>query len=123
MRLRPPSCTRTDTHFPDTALFRSDAVLRRCQVVVSGDLDLHDPAIGVDELAPGVAVSWVSGVGRHAGAAKINRRRQGGRSEEHTSELQSLMRISSAVFGLKKKIKQQVDLLDRDIKSMCLSNM
>src|SRR3546814_2656243 len=51
-------------------------------------------AIGADELAAGISVSSVGGIGD-------------ARSEEHTSELQSLMRISYAVFCLKKKTKRQ----------------
>src|SRR3546814_965797 len=76
---RPPRSTRTDTLFPYTTLFRSFAAV--------GALVEHlvdDPEflgfVGLEEL---VAV----------------------RSEEHTSELQSLMRISYAVFCLKKKKK------------------
>src|SRR3546814_8489595 len=94
---RPPRSTRTDTLFPYTTLFRS----------------------------PCDGFSLVSGSARQA--ARMRRRglssvigsrtlperaekgdapRQGrGRSEEHTSELQSLMRISYAVFCLKKKKK------------------
>src|SRR3546814_9314022 len=86
---RPPKSTRTDTLFPYTTRFRSDAA------------DIQD---------------WFAA--RHASskATTANRRlaalrryylwvlRQGlVRSEEHTSELQSLMRISYAVFCLKKK--------------------
>src|SRR3546814_7696553 len=85
---RPPRSTRTDTLFPYTTLFRSagdhlvgavDSArlhLRR-RLDPGTSLPLDDPriAIGMDER----------------------------RSEEHTSELQSLMRISYAVFCLKKK--------------------
>src|SRR3546814_7434176 len=73
---RPPRSTRTDTLFPYTTLFRSLAQRRR------------------------------AGQGRGRGARRTGRRRpsrHGARSEEHTSELQSLMRISYAVFCLKKK--------------------
>src|SRR3546814_1321724 len=83
---RPPRSTRTDTLFPYTTLFRSDAWIAR----------LRDPAVRrrvVREMrAPG---DWEN-VLRMAGPDKA-------RSEEHTSELQSLMRISYAVFCLKKK--------------------
>src|SRR3546814_7525066 len=98
---RPPRSTRTDTLFPYTTLFRS--------LLLAG-LD-HWPA------------AWGLGIDRSvaaAGVARANARRLGlenracfavgdwadaisGRSEEHTSELQSLMRISYAVFCLKKK--------------------
>src|SRR3546814_9623714 len=76
---RPPRSTRTDTLFPYTTLFRSPAARR-------GDADRLR--------------------GAYRGAAARYRPRDGrpvGRSEEHTSELQSLMRISYAVFCLKKK--------------------
>src|SRR3546814_7106270 len=87
---RPPISTRTDTLFPYTTLFRSD---RRGGVAV---VEHHDAGHAVD------AAFLVEPLDRFL------RRRQGGlvaavRSEEHTSELQSLMRISYAVFCLKKK--------------------
>src|SRR3546814_4624369 len=74
---RPPRSTRTDTLFPYTTLFRSVRCAGQCG---------------------GTAAC-------HAGfPARRSRRWQPGmRSEEHTSELQSLMRISYAVFCLKKK--------------------
>src|SRR3546814_3703514 len=92
---RPPRSTRTDTRFPYTTLFRS--------------MQLQAPA---KRLRRHVAVGLVAdqGQGRqrkhhHPQRAHASRRAdQGGeRSEEHTSELQSLMRISYAVFCLKKK--------------------
>src|SRR3546814_19267579 len=80
---RPPRSTRTDTLFPYTTLFRSrESRIRRRRPAVAGRARAGfagDPAESVD---------------RTAGS---------GRSEEHTSELQSLMRISYAVFCLKKK--------------------
>src|SRR3546814_5013062 len=83
---RPPRSTRTDTLFPYTTLFRS-----------------------TDSAGGGAGHHRVlSGRLRHprsAAAGRDRRRaRPGHRSEEHTSELQSLMRISYAVFCLKKKI-------------------
>src|SRR3546814_6952578 len=79
LRIRPPPrSTRTDTLFPYTTLFRSRQPTPGR--AVSGDLQ--------------GSVPWL--VGR-LGALP------GRRSEEHTSELQSLMRISYAVFCLKKK--------------------
>src|SRR3546814_7657187 len=81
---RPPRSTRTDTLFPYTTLFRSDESLRTTQLVA---MELRADAL------PGQ-----DGAGRgFPGKAGIRR------SEEHTSELQSLMRISYAVFCLKKK--------------------
>src|SRR3546814_2499744 len=87
---RPPRSTRTDTLFPYTTLFRSDDLAgvsgddaaNQLDLARRGvDLDVHDDGgIGLDVLVLGEP-----------------------RSEEHTSELQSLMRISYAVFCLKKK--------------------
>src|SRR3546814_15152223 len=76
---RPPRSTRTDTLFPYTTLFRS-GFCRRLTGNRCGVRPAHHPASTTHP----------------AGAPK-------GRSEEHTSELQSLMRISYAVFCLKKK--------------------
>src|SRR3546814_8231776 len=81
---RPPRATRTDTLFPYTTLFRS---LVGIDAVYAG-LAKGDPQLGF------LAITAADGaIVHHAGA----------RSEEHTSELQSLMRISYAVFCLKKK--------------------
>src|SRR3546814_1618405 len=87
---RPPRATRTDTPFPYTTLFRS-------LVGTPAEADRHaDRDRQHDQ--------------RQAGAALARRARKGledvargRRSEEHTSELQSLIRISYAVFCLKKK--------------------
>src|SRR3546814_3670767 len=94
MILRPPRSTRTDTLFPYTTLFRSRSA--------------------------GTVAAVASSILRRASAlhsvsARHDRRRRPHsgssfgvtRSEEHTSELQSLMRISYAVFCLKKKKKKQ----------------
>src|SRR3546814_7105655 len=87
---RPPRSTRTDTLFPYTTLFRS----ARCFV----------PTRNIDvqlQLLPDVpAVRAWSPLHIHMGASHYLAH---ARSEEHTSELQSLMRISYAVFCLKKK--------------------
>src|SRR3546814_9724641 len=85
---RPPRSTRTDTLFPYTTLFRSHRIQRRHRLVRAL------AALGRTTAGPRDRVSR-----RRSGAA----RRLGGRSEEHTSELQSLMRISYAVFCLKQK--------------------
>src|SRR3546814_5156517 len=97
---RPPRSTRTDTLFPYTTLFRSPA---------DGgiaDLGLGGRAI-LALVQSGRADDAVLGRGRPDHAAGSGRRTAAvsadGRSEEHTSELQSLMRISYAVFCLKKK--------------------
>src|SRR3546814_1178949 len=108
---RPPRSILTDTLFPYTALFRAPAeAVARCAhqdlrpPEPRGDLG-HDPThlVGVEEVAAdGDATDLLRqrfeavdppGYHRHP------------RSEEHTSELQSLMRISYAVFCLKKKKK------------------
>src|SRR3546814_6787102 len=85
---RPPRSTRTDTLFPYTTLFRSRDGLaphRPCaRQHIAGHIDPPRAAEG-------------------QGCALGRRHRPCGRSEEHTSELQSLMRISYAVFCLKKK--------------------
>src|SRR3546814_2357359 len=97
---RPPRSTRTDTLFPYTTLFRSDR-----PVVVEVDLQRGTRAgdVGVVVIVLGVADAL--GCRRGRGSARRAVRRV--RSEEHTSELQSLMRISYAVFCLKKKNKHR----------------
>src|SRR3546814_1742301 len=82
---RPPRSTRTDTLFPYTTLFRSSAAGRsKATIPVS---EAFQPCM--------------SRVTRYLRS----------RSEEHTSELQSLMRISYAVFCLKKK-KEDINIID-----------
>src|SRR3546814_2894459 len=90
---RPPRSTRTDTLFPYTTLFRS--VLRKEDKM--GHRGSSTAAIAFE----GCRVPRGNLVGRPGEGLKI----LFGRSEEHTSELQSLMRISYAVFCLKKKKK------------------
>src|SRR3546814_1643933 len=86
---RPPISTRTDTLFPYTTLFRSTLATGRC------DGELHD-TLRSDHWR----LQW-----HRPGNGRSTRppRSSASRSEEHTSELQSLMRISYAVFCLKKK--------------------
>src|SRR3546814_5131143 len=126
----PPRSTRTDTLFPYTTLFRSridpaqrrvpsvqrqphrragvaqqrievgGALDHRAQVVVVGEADalrldvVGDAGHAFAELLPLAVLQPRRGIQRRAALA---------RSEEHTSELQSLMRTSYAVFGLKKQ--------------------
>src|SRR3546814_2971477 len=86
---RPPRSTRTDTLFPYTTLFRSDQIAQRHK--------LH-PGSGVADDQPGPEQPKVPvAKRRECGKTRC------GRSEEHTSELQSLMRISYAVFCLNTK--------------------
>src|SRR3546814_3927261 len=84
---RPPRSTRTDTLFPYTTLFRSDAEPFDWYQRYSGIRDLINQYVRREDNI------LMSGAGN--------------RSEEHTSELQSLMRISYAVFCLKKKNKKK----------------
>src|SRR3546814_1686686 len=98
---RPPRSTRTDTLFPYTTLFRSRAGWRA--VVASKQHEErsqdHDPHERADDDPPRDALTRV--IGLHPRAVPVCQDAR--RSEEHTSELQSLMRISYAVFCLKKK--------------------
>src|SRR3546814_1879709 len=93
---RPPRSTRTDTLFPYTTLFRSH---RRPHLQLHA-VDLRDRSVH-----DGHADLRLRGERRDPGPARR-------RSEEHTSELQSLMRISYAVFCLKKKKPLKHKVLD-----------
>src|SRR3546814_1305149 len=101
---QPPRSTRTDTLFPYTTLFRS-ARLGRFEPDQRG----IGRGIGALEFHKQVLHQRPLGIRRLritlGGASHIvaDRQVRGARSEEHTSELQSLMRISYAVFCLKKK--------------------
>src|SRR3546814_10733844 len=85
----PPRSTRTDTLFPYTTLFRSRQTATN----------------NAPEPASKTTASAKAGAGNHNGEIGIIGSCPPMRSEEHTSELQSLMRISYAVFCLKKKKK------------------
>src|SRR3546814_9222295 len=112
---RPPRSTRTDTLFPYTTLFRS--ILRQLKekahdhsrIREHADGALPDDDSGRCPQSPAAAEARqnrLQGDAGRQGRAGAGRRR----SEEHTSELQSLMRISYAVFCLKKKnIKSHKD--------------
>src|SRR3546814_1327932 len=89
---RPPRSTRTDTLFPYTTLFRSAGRTRGDGRPVQGH---GDPRFGL---------ATPRGL-RRTGRLRMTTVR----SEEHTSELQSLMRISYAVFCLKKKKRRNKD--------------
>src|SRR3546814_3639724 len=91
---RPPRSTRTDTLFPYTTLFRSHRREPCCDAEAHHH---HEEGGGGDD----VAVEELEAPA--AGPDRAGQRR----SEEHTSELQSLMRISYAVFCLKKKKKRK----------------
>src|SRR3546814_7663600 len=92
---RPPRSTRTDTLFPYTTLFRSPGtrLLERR---------------GMNEAAMDMQQLFIADIGGGAGDPL----EPGIRSEEHTSELQSLMRISYAVFCLKKKTIKNISYID-----------
>src|SRR3546814_6207353 len=91
MRRRPPRSTRTDTLFPYTTLFRSNDLTRKT---------LHGLSVSVFSMAPEFTFQIFSSF---LLLNSLNSLPLQCRSEEHTSELQSLMRISYAVFCLKKK--------------------
>src|SRR3546814_8904899 len=102
---RPPRSTRTDTLFPYTTLFRSMASQSSESNEVFQIMTSKGYLVGEEVKS---ALYWASRVATNLSpAAKydaIRRKLQViVRSEEHTSELQSLMRISYAVFCLKKK--------------------
>src|SRR3546814_5448256 len=97
---RPPRSTRTDTRFPYTTLFRSEPAPARLN-------------------AGGIRRAAEHGGPRRAGRDRMAAFHTGPpagqrhRSEEHTSELQSLMRISYAVFCLNKKNTERARLIDQ----------
>src|SRR3546814_1025628 len=99
---RPPRSTRTDTLFPYTTLFRSASAAISSMTFAQA-------------LCPELRMNFTSIIVRSEGMPRsargflcpIDGRFSSSRSEEHTSELQSLMRISYAVFCLKKKKKAQ----------------
>src|SRR3546814_2897737 len=129
---RPPRSTRTDTLFPYTTLFRSQRLARVRRLLLdrrhrhdrsalSGDAGgmtggLTGALTGIvtTDLAAVTRGRWLPTerfeAGGHAdiGWLPANLSLTAFRSEEHTSELQSLMRISYAVFCLKKKNEQDV---------------
>src|SRR3546814_10779873 len=116
MILRPPRSTRTDTLFPYTTLFRShleqDAGKSlHDQHPAKSYIDLNRSGVALMEIvskpdlrSPEETAAYIKklrSILRYIGTCDGNMR-----SEEHTSELQSLMRISYAVFCLKKKTPQ-----------------
>src|SRR3546814_10506744 len=98
---RPPRSTRTDTLFPYTTLFRSDHWY-----------DVYGGMIPSNHRRWCTKMLKLKPFEDFVGDAP--------RSEEHTSELQSLMRISYAVFCLKKKKTKQID---RQLKTHIISNI
>src|SRR3546814_1333181 len=92
---RPPRSTRTDTLFPYTTLFRSIFCETDRRASAGSQFVLRGRRTGRNDRFLRCRYSRVVYVGR---------------SEEHTSELQSLMRISYAVFCLKKKNKNSITI-------------
>src|SRR3546814_8738772 len=90
---RPPRSTRTDTLFPYTTLLRSlrERVFSFSDVLRASASLARDTALTPEDVV----------------TTTLGDELEIGRSEEHTSELQSLMRISYAVFCLKKKNKKE----------------
>src|SRR3546814_7181722 len=101
MLRRPPRSTRTYTLFPYTTLFRSERI---CGTWPVGGSVQCGSSTG-SEIGPGLVSGWAT-AGRSMSRGSDDDP-SGNRSEEHTSELQSLMRISYAVFCLKKKTTGQ----------------
>src|SRR3546814_1367299 len=107
MLRRPPRSTRTDPLFPYTPLFRSRLANRRGErprITDAGGAAIADE-VEPDRVEMRLQARLDQIVGHH-----LRPGREAGldpRSEEHTSELQSLMRISYTVFCLKKKKKKR----------------
>src|SRR3546814_9731112 len=93
---RPPSATRTDTLFPYPTLFRSWG---EQDIDLGAAVEQHSPLVETTIGAAGKLIEQIDAKGSLMGL--LERARVD--PEEHTSELQSLMRISYAVFCLKKK--------------------
>src|SRR3546814_1269937 len=99
---RPPRSTRTDTLFPYTTLFRSSFEVTGCWANINPQTGMNPAHMHPNNFLSGVYYVSLPG---DTGEIVFSDPRP--RSEGHTSELQSLMRISYAVFCLKKKKKKQ----------------
>src|SRR3546814_8535493 len=111
---RPPRSTRTDTLLPYTTLFRS-LVAHAVDIAVDAFVEREEQPLDVarggqfaQPVEPGTDRAMVEMLALIGVAPRLHPR---SRSEEHTSELQSLMRISYAVFCLKKKKKKTMKQL------------
>src|SRR3546814_6364942 len=101
---RPPRSTRTDTLFPYTTLFRSDPLVVAQLMTLTDAQKSAACGIIAESGRLWMAIGTRIYVFSYFPGAKISAwSYYSPRSEEHTSELQSLMRISYAVFCLKKK--------------------
>src|SRR3546814_10246204 len=118
---RPPRSTRTDTRFPYTTLFRSQRPQQRGRIAAERDqigiaaqrarvgLDRGDAvALHLEPVDPRIVAQLNPLWGQQRGELVGEDMAVAGLDREHTSELQSLMRISYAVFCLKKKNKKQL---------------
>src|SRR3546814_9990232 len=110
---RPPRSTRADTLFPYTTLFRSVVAREIVRAQKLADLHLHKllvvdlvHLVHVDHKRRNADLARQQNVLARLRHRAVRRRR----SEEHTSELQSLMRITYAVFRLKKKTRKNTQL-------------
>src|SRR3546814_6607687 len=107
---RPPRSTRTDTLFPYTTLFRSNHINPHAYNALNTSTHMHtthqthQPTC-IQRIIPHI-FQCISTTFHHA-KSKDPHSPHAGRSEEHTSELQSLTRISYAVFCLKTKNKKK----------------
>src|SRR3546814_1547163 len=112
---RPPSSTRTDTLFPSTTRFRSSMILS--DIMTRALTSSEDPQVRRDAMMQFIRGRFIQPLGMSSLTPEFDARGTliGGsimhatarRSEEHKSELQSLMSISYAVFCLKKKKRTQ----------------
>src|SRR3546814_14544402 len=106
---RPPESTRTDTLFPYTTLFRSlgpSRFRRPRRDRLTGDAGFGESDGAVDHRVVDDIAEHFDDSRHHLTSVQgpgVEHRDDDARSEEHTSELQSLMRTSYAVFCLKKK--------------------
>src|SRR3546814_966268 len=101
---RPPRSTRTDTLFPYTTLFRSAIAAASFTAIFAFNLPFPLIVLGAAVIGY-FGGRWAPEKFSLGGHSTTHQSFGPARSEEHTSELQSLMRISYAVFCLKKKKK------------------
>src|SRR3546814_1008780 len=110
---RPPRSTRTDTLFPYTTLFRSSGQMSKSGEIVMSDVIELPRKSGRPVAEPERLSLAVAGMTCASCVGHVER------SEEHTSELQSLMRISYAVFCLKKKKNERTKICYSHYNDLC----